>query len=489
MIFAQGDKEMKKTSQGFQFFVALITLQAFLLNPLALPQARADATADFHATCDKVLKDQSTSPDTSTTGVQLLGECNKAKAAVTSRKGQLSKVVIDSVGLGLTLSGLIMTYTGTPPVVAAGKTLCTVSSAVATVSDAATDFITSSSMNSTVSKFEAQAMKTTDSLFAIGAATNAISLIPGLGGGIIGSVNMVGKATTALGSKMGANGAAKAACVMSCAMIGIELGLSTMGLVTSDSTLKTAVKSAQQEASIVNSGGLISLGGFNLQNGGGKDAAAPAPQVAAAPVATDCSTQTGDAHLTCLNNQSPSPELSAITANPAFLAAAQNALGQPLGDFVRGFNGNTAADAANYAAKGLGYSGDAAAQLASAMSGAEELAKASGLADKYTPMAYTRSEGGATAKVDDNMDFGKLMGNMLKQLNPDGSTDKTKDPSALVFRQLDLLPADKILGNKDISLFARIGYRYRKKENDVEHLNWASDQNQNRTVATETQAI
>jgi len=62
-------------------------------------------------------------------------------------------------------------------------------------------------------------------------------------------------------------------------------------------------------------------------------------------------------------------------------------------------------------------------------------------------------------------DFTKLMGDLLKQMNPEGAKDTPKENVAeAVYRKLDLLPADKIESNKDISLFARVGYRYRKKD-------------------------
>jgi hypothetical protein len=51
----------------------------------------------------------------------------------------------------------------------------------------------------------------------------------------------------------------------------------------------------------------------------------------------------------------------------------------------------------------------------------------------------------------------------MNQLNPDQKKNAKEDPAETVFRKLDLLPAEKIEASKDISLFARIGYRYRKK--------------------------
>jgi hypothetical protein len=63
------------------------------------------------------------------------------------------------------------------------------------------------------------------------------------------------------------------------------------------------------------------------------------------------------------------------------------------------------------------------------------------------------------------MDFSKMMESVLKQMNPEEiSAGKSKEnANEAVFRRLDLLPPDKIEANKDISLFVRIGHRYRKK--------------------------
>ncbi|NDG86205.1 MAG: hypothetical protein EBX52_14345, partial [Proteobacteria bacterium] len=71
----------------------------------------------------------------------------------------------------------------------------------------------------------------------------------------------------------------------------------------------------------------------------------------------------------------------------------------------------------------------------------------------------------ADIKKDDAPDFNKIMGDLLKQMNPEAKDMKeTKEnPTEAVYRRLDLLPAHQIESNKDLSLFIRVGYRYRKK--------------------------
>ena len=64
----------------------------------------------------------------------------------------------------------------------------------------------------------------------------------------------------------------------------------------------------------------------------------------------------------------------------------------------------------------------------------------------------------------------------MGKLNPEAAKDAKVDPSEQVFRQLELLPADKIEANKDISLFARVAFRYRKNTSNVDQLNWSAAQ-------------
>jgi hypothetical protein len=49
-----------------------------------------------------------------------------------------------------------------------------------------------------------------------------------------------------------------------------------------------------------------------------------------------------------------------------------------------------------------------------------------------------------------------------------GKSDQKTNAAEAVFRKLDLLPVEEIQQNKDISLFARIAYRYRKNSNNLD---------------------
>jgi len=194
---------------------------------------------------------------------------------------------------------------------------------------------------------------------------------------------------------------------------------------------------------------------------------APAGGAIATPTpSTSCSNGAGGAaYLNCMATQNP--ELSALT-NSGFTNMLGSALhGQNLGDFMKNFKGD-AGDIPNYVASGLGMN---PAFVAGVVKGGEKLAKDSGF-DTYIPSGYTKSGGGAGAAGGGDLDFSKMMGGLMGKLDP-GGKDGTKDPSELVFRQLDLLPPDKIEGNKDISLFVRVAFRYRKASSYVDPQNWS----------------
>ena len=180
--------------------------------------------------------------------------------------------------------------------------------------------------------------------------------------------------------------------------------------------------------------------------------------------------------MTAMDCAKTDPTVMAMTAAPGFMNAVQQATGQPLAQLVNGFNGETQADATQYAASALGLNPSA---LSTLMNNGAKAAKDTGKFDAYTPMAYTRAPAKASSAGD--LDFGKMMGDMLKNLNPEEAKKAGEDPSELAFRQMELLPPEKLATNKDISLFARIGFRYRKSMNKVEQLNWSKAENQEAT--------
>ena len=503
---------MKKTNWS-QFWVAVLTLQAFVLNPLAIRPARADSvSASFHQTCDKVYAAQN-DPKATQPGTNLIAECDKAKLGVSAHDAEKVKVIAYGVAMGLDIAGAVMGATPPYTAAAAGKAICKYATLAGSLTGSIEDLTASDAMSQTMNAFQTTAMKTVDTFSSLNAASSAgIGLGSGAGGGLLGIIkdasSLESKGVQLLG---GANNGATGTttnftiehsgsltdgtakvnvkqtntsnnngkngdCIMAAIMMGFEFGISVYGESIASKAVGSSVDTAKQQIAAAAAGAQSYSLGFN----GGNTGFAPSPKAdgsSAGPSEVPCGGQSGNSQLSCLGSTFPSAEMSAITSSPGFLNAAQKALGMPLADFASKYNGNTPQDAANYIAGGLGLSGDAAAQLANSLAMGQQVAKDSGLLDKYTPSSYIASNH-STGSSAPASDFGGLMSSMLKQLNPDAAADKQKDPAELVFRQLDLLPAEKVIDNKNISLFARIGYRYRKVSGEVQQLNWASEQNQ-----------
>ena len=206
---------------------------------------------------------------------------------------------------------------------------------------------------------------------------------------------------------------------------------------------------------------------------GGGNPGAPTPT----PSATGCAKQSGNQYLSCMRNVSP--EFSAITNSSEFMGHMNESMhGQNFGDFIKGYKGGSDSDLANYVANGLGMN---PAFVSGVVKSADKAAKDNGFADgKYTPMTY-KSSGGAAPKLgaSEDLDFSKMMAGLSGKMGGDGADTKIKDPSELVFRQMELLPTEKIQTSREISLFARIAFRYRKNTGNVDQLNWSGQKNSN----------
>ena len=302
------------------------------------------------------------------------------------------------------------------------------------------------------------------------------------------TINEAGdKVTKEAKDKLGAGpaklAAQKSAMKLGCLVASAGLGLKAAQYIQAMKSDSQAISTAQSSKNDL-AGGRPGPG-FNI----GTDTAQTTPtgkgavnSQAAIPDST-CGNQSGNNYLKCALGTSA--ESAAITNNPDALNAIQDAMGgKSLGDLAKGFTGQSAADLGNYLGSNIGLGSEGSAALAAAMDSADKYAKNSGMLDKYTPGSFSSAGAKIASTSGDDMDFNKMMAGMLKSLNPDGTDKKGEDASTIVFRQLDLLPASKIETNKDISLFARIGYRYRKKSADVEQLNWANPANQTATNNT-----
>ncbi len=457
---------MKKTNMT-RVLVSALTLQTFLLSPTV----HADSiSSGFHERCDKVLAGEIPPGADTAKQQQLTLDCTKAHDGVEAHNAEKVKTIAYGVAAALDWAGFAIEDLE-PYGEAIAKPLCI----GATLAGSATGMLEDKNAASSISKITKDAIVNIqpilDGFIGVFALKSAGSYASE--SGLLNFAKGAGKS-----SKSAAKSASKGSnenesnCLFPAVLMSAQTALSTYAWSTIDKAVKDNVFSA-----IDNEKNTLALGSNNLTGSSinNTDPVVPKKEGPGTPKSSTCDQQPGDAMLTCVNDKYPSPEMSAITNNPAFLANAQKALGKSLGDFAKGFSGD-AKDAANYVAGGMGLPPGAAASLSDAMKAGDKVAKDNGVEGKYTPMTYASSGGKAAAGGDP--DFGKLMGDMLKTLNPDDPNAKGKDPSELVFRQLDLLPPDKIAENKNISLFARIGYRYRKKTGDVEQLNWALEQNQ-----------
>lgn len=193
------------------------------------------------------------------------------------------------------------------------------------------------------------------------------------------------------------------------------------------------------------------------------------PSNGAGSVEGECASSSGNAYLSCLGTQSP--EIAAISNNPDFIREIERNLGgKTLGDFAKGYKGKSDQDMANYISGTIG--GDPSI-LAQSMKDHEKMAMSAGgdLSSSIgSPLTYNRSSGGSVSRSrgGSDFDFNKLMSGMLGSLNMGKGTDQKTGAAEAVFRKLDLLPVEEIQQNKDISLFARIAYRYRKNSNNLD---------------------
>ncbi len=245
-------------------------------------------------------------------------------------------------------------------------------------------------------------------------------------------------------------------CFSAAKFLAFEAATNALQLTQSQKAFDTILDQAANQASanFVDTKPLAKLefgGGTMTPVTNGDPGSAPQPKQDAG--ISGCDNLKGQAYLSCAGKTGAIS--SALTSGP-FVGTMEKALGQNLGDFVKGFNGDSGQAAAAYAAQGLGLSSAAGSALAKLMDKANKDPGPTGL-------AYTSSGRGPANASAGDMDFSKMMADMMKKLNPDAAPAEKQDPQAAIDRQLDLMSADKVFNNQNISLFARIGYSYRKK--------------------------
>jgi hypothetical protein len=494
-----GGIDMKSQSLSFRSLFSTVLALSMILNPLYATQAHAGKSDDFHRVCDPINENKKNAAGVSVGGDQAKAECSKAELALNAAKVEKTKTIIfGSAAIICTAQAVIENLPWTS---AAAKAICKGLAIATPISTMVLD--------------KTGASKNADIVGNFAANSSQVMTLAGTAGGIMGAEKIGGWAknigqiakgpNTFVDSGSGAvshysnadnaqitklqeggmsrtdaikkvdeqKSEKKSSCIGSAIMLGVQGGLTTFGMIGANKTFKLTLANASNLSNAAkqsNTNLTLNLGSGN----NGVVQANPNPGRGSGASATEvCDRSNGSGFMNCMAQLSP--ELAAITSNSEFMGTLQNALGdKSLGDFVKSFDGETATDVANHIAGGLGMNPTTVAGM---LKNNDQLAKDLKMMETYEPLAYTRTGGSASASGGETPDFAKLMQGVLKQLNPD--MDAKRDEAAeLVFRQLDLLPPEKVEQNKEISLFARIGYRYRKNANNLEQLNWARPDNQ-----------
>jgi hypothetical protein len=443
-------------------FLSTSLVLAILSNGFLATQSHASQASTLNATCAKTFAESVTAQAAD----NAFSYCSEAKNAMHTANGEKVKLALNSaVAIA---AGVLAAMNVVPATIAVNNVACTYMSLGAIAVDIGSDVLVGNANKDVASALSSSMMTLTPSLmgFAMGSSTLAFSASSTAAKAAAASA---AKTTESASGQTVTKGHATG-CITTAVTSGITAAISGLSLSGANSSFKAAIQNAQN---------VISTPSNTIYSGGSAALVPAGSNVSAAMSAgtpgavEDCDTKSGTAYLTCA-----APETQALTANPDFMNTMQSALGQNPGDFAKNLQGDTPAEAGQAAAAAMGASANGQSAAGEALSAVAKTAGDAGILDKYTPMTYAHADR-SIASASPDMDFGKLMSGMLKNLNPDAAkNEKNGNAADLVFRQLDLLPADKVESNKQISLFARIGYRYRKNMSNVDQLNWSQPQNQ-----------
>jgi hypothetical protein len=385
-------------------------------------------------------------------------ECSKAKELVKAKDVEVAKLAFLSVSMAAAIAGLIMEQY--PVTVSAGKAMCT-----------ALDY----GVPLTTIGMELIAEKQFKADMATSLAPLALKFAMG-GGSEIAKHGFFGTKdaeqvkssakTLAKDKNKTTEDKKSASCAMTIVGIAIPTLMSKVSLdgdqKSIDAEFETIRALKDTKKTDIDTGPNLAINNRNVDNPTGNRGVSPNNEGTESTDPCDSGSS-----YDCI--KTAMPELAAIMNSPEINSNLQKATGKNFQDLMNAAQGETPAEMMASVASQAGLS-DA---MKSVTDNAEKVAKDINLMKDYKPLAYTRSPAKAATSRSGDLDFSKLMADMLKNMNPEAAKEKTKDPSELVFRQLDLLPPEKIEQNKDISLFARVGYRYRKNLSNVEQLNWS----------------
>jgi hypothetical protein len=445
---------MKKLLTNLKKGLALILVQGLILNPVMVQRAYAvPHNGKFNSVCKPVLEasDEEKNADPSLGGTQTSAACTNAKNAGTLWKVEIAKVTLYAVTAGV-LTYLAVTDTAIKMFGGDINALCSAISTAAGLVSMGLD----------------QGFKDAAQV----ATGHWVETVKPIAGGISNATSGLMMASAMFGKKAGtkaAEGAAKTGTQKAGERIGCWIGVGfalvngTLSAIGIDAASNAIKKNLDVAESIRNNTKSRTIAGPGFQPPGSQSQTAQMNAPSKINAASECSSVQGDGYLTCINQEVQDPALSAMTSNGNLMNTLRDALGMPVGDFIKNYDGDGSSNSiGSYAANALGLP-----QLGQALSASIEKTKERIAADPEFASKYASKAAQKSGKKDPMSDFNSLMKNMMGQLNPQTSKQKA-DPKALVFRRLEAMSEERILEAKDISLFDRITNRYQKKTNEPE---------------------
>lgn len=492
----------------FQAAMGLLACTQFVLAPLTPTQAgilSKKLENKFEQVCAAAMEKSKNPSAKVNVGPQHMAECSKAEMGLNVKKAETTKAVMFGVAAGVATAMAFTSWAGGDSVCMALSFGTSISSGIfdSKASGKNEEIVGNFSMaagkamnlagglsglasltGSNFLKFKANegskaAVKAGNKAFAkaqADASNNAFKQATGEGKSLFEASDAARDARNGVTSSAGdsAKSAAaqqqvanKTACIPTAVIMGIQAGVSTASAFKSKSytekqievarDIKEATTGPKYEFGDNGSGG---TGGI-----GGDPSGGPARNL---PVSYTCDQARGNAYLTCMSKFSP--ELQKLTSNPQFTGTLERALGgRNLGDFVKGYDGETEADLANYIAGGLGMPGSAMASLMQAQKKLAQDVGATG--EAYRPSAFADSAGGGAGGGAGTDALEKMMADMMKGLQDPAMEEEAQRDLASVSNALDLMSPDKIAENKDISLFDRAHHRIQKNLHNLERYN------------------
>lgn len=434
----------------------MVLMAGLVLEPVFLPvqaQAGLFCTAeDFKAVCSDVLQNQNTQGPNAPP-LDVSSECKLAELARKKRNVQQIKS-ITYTALTATLIGLIFAP-GADPV-------CQGLSAAAALSDLALDQVFKNDAESAVGTM----ITSISGMAEMGySGATLLKLLKGGGAASGGSAGagIAGDSKT-VASQQSAN--RSMGCALSAGISGVIAAKAWIELGIADQFLHKRTETARN-LKLNHATVAATYVGTDAAPAGSIDGAVNAAATTQTRSANPCENLSGNAYLNCHADVSSDPQLSALISNGDFDRLLTKVSGKNLGDLVKGYKGNgSLGSIADYASRAMGLPAGASSAFGTLMDKAKDIA-AKDLGDSSGGVYKPITKNDDTAPKSDDTDLSKLMGGLLKQLNPEAKVAPGENPAEAVYRKLDLLPKEQIETNRDISIFARVGYRYRKKSESL----------------------